>query len=890
MRLLTGPAGSGKTTYILERFREGLRVRDEGVCLLVPTATLAQHLQNRVAREGFVFRRGLIQTFSGFVDQFCVDVPQVPDTVFYLIAEEVVQRIHRPEFARVAQLAGFCASVARTIGEFSSAGCDAARLEREAPTAPLAPGFLAIYREVERELERRGMALRAKRLEHAARRIEQTGATGIHTILFDGFHALPDPELEVIRALSRHTQMAITLTDTDLIGTARARLLAMGFEEARTVKSRPSPAAALVKSPGLDREVEEIARRILEQAASGRPFREIGIIVRPAENYVPLLRSTLERFGIPARFYFDSDLEQHAVIRYLSGAIDAMLGGWDHVKTLAVLRLAPRFADSNALDRLDFSAREQIPNQGLGPLRSMLLNEDGRPNSAGAERLLHKIDSLAALEEWRGFSMTPKDWAARFQTLRNLFRPSVTETGDRSLVLQWKSQAAVLDAFDEAVGEAASALDSVHPVTIEPFWAAVKRVLRLKPLRLADGRRNVVHVLGAHEARQWVLPVIYICGMVEKQFPQFHRQNLFFPDAALQQLNAAGVRLRTADELEREERALFHSAISRATVAVTLSYPEFDARGDRNLPSLFLEDLLLSPVDGRPVRPQPRHTPSPAGPFQIQNADLLAYLHARTARLSPTGLEMYLQCAFQYFGGRTLRLKAPPGRPEDRLDFLTQGNIVHSVLARWYAAPCDIEQLFEEEFARELEAKNIQPGYHTERLRNAMVEDLHAFATDGRWPLKGLESRMEEPFEFDLTDSIRIAGKIDRLDFAADGSVFVTDYKYSRAQTAKGRRDDENLLQAPLYAMAAERVFGVRAAGMHYVALKGGIEEIGWDAPFPEGFFERAIEKTVSAVEEIRAGRVAVEPSNRDKCRYCDFRDVCRVAAAGEAAEVAEGA
>lgn len=268
---------------------------------------------------------------------------------------------------------------------------------------------------------------------------------------------------------------------------------------------------------------------------------------------------------------------------------------------------------------------------------------------------------------------------------------------------------------------------------------------------------------------------------------------------------------------------------------------------------------------------------------------MLAYLHARTARLSPTGLEMFLQCPFQYFGGRLLRLREPPGRPEDRLDFLTQGNIVHSVLARWYAAPCDIERLFEEEFARILEEKNIQPGYHTERLRNAMLEDLRAFAGDGRWPLQGLESRMEEPFEFDLTDSIRIAGKIDRLDFAPDGSAFVTDYKYSRAQTAKNKRDDENLLQAPLYAMAAERVFGVRAAGMHYVALKGGIDEIGWDAPFPEGFFERATEKTVSAVEEIRAGRVEVAPANLDKCRFCDFRDVCRVAA-GEAAELAEGA
>src|ERR1035437_10883555 len=103
-----------------------------------------------------------------------------------------------------------------------------------------------------------------------------------------------------------------------------------------------TPAMALVRAPGVEREAEEIARRILEQAAAGRPFREMGIIVRAAGTYVPVLRSTLERFGVPARFYFDPEMERHRVVRFLGGAVDAMLGGWDHAQTLKVLRLAPR--------------------------------------------------------------------------------------------------------------------------------------------------------------------------------------------------------------------------------------------------------------------------------------------------------------------------------------------------------------------------------------------------------------------------------------------------------------------------------------------------------------------------------------------------------------------
>src|SRR5947207_5463447 len=101
MRLVSGPAGSGKTSYILDRFRAQT---SGAVRLLVPTATMAQHLQNELAREGRVFRRGLIQTLSGFVREWVSesidDTPEVPRPVLYLLTEEAARRVNHPDFAR----------------------------------------------------------------------------------------------------------------------------------------------------------------------------------------------------------------------------------------------------------------------------------------------------------------------------------------------------------------------------------------------------------------------------------------------------------------------------------------------------------------------------------------------------------------------------------------------------------------------------------------------------------------------------------------------------------------------------------------------------------------------------------------------------------------------
>jgi ATP-dependent helicase/DNAse subunit B len=875
MRLITGPAGSGKTAHVLEEFRQALRHGDHAVRFLVPTATMAQHLQNQVAREGFVLRRSLIQTLSGFVGSLAADFPQAPDAVLYLIVEEAAARIDRPEFRRVADLPGFCARLARAILEFSSAGCDSDRLAACLPQAPLAEAFLAVYREVDRALDGRGLLLRAKRLECAAARIHTDGLNGVATVWLDGFHALPDPELAVIRALGTHADVTLTLADTPGNEAVRARLVEMGFREEQCTRRRATPAMVLLKAPRIEREVEEIARRILEQAASGRPFREMGIIVRAEDAYVPLLRTTLERFGIPARFYFDEDTASNSVTRFLTGAIDAMLGGWDHRGTLAMLRLAPRFADSAALDRLDFAVREQIPNTGLGSLKALLGDTESRLRAV--------MDALGSLEELRSFELNPADWAARLRTLRNLFRPRRPEDGaDRGMAPLWRRQAAALDLFDEALAEAAQALAPGGPIKIEEFWRALRSALRLKPLRVEDGRRNVVHVMGAHEARQWELPVVFVCGMVEKQFPQAPAQDPFFPDAARQRLQQAGIRVRTAADLELEERALFDSAISRATMLVALSYPEFNSRGESNLPSLFLNDRLLLTEDARAVRPAPRHVLAPAGPAAIGAPGLLESLAERTARLSASALEAYLQCPFQYFGTRLLRLKSAPPRPEDRLGFSLQGEIVHAVLAEWRAQPQDIGPLFERIFGEKCAETSIPQGYHTERLRNAMLADLERFAVDGQWPRAGYSSRTEEKFEFPLDESLQIKGRIDRIDTDEEGRAYVIDYKYSAPERLKARKDSGQL-QGPVYALAAERAFGVRPEGMFFVGVKKEVKYIGWSDngllkadPIPAEWAQTA-ERVLRIAAEIRTGRVEPAPADRGGCRICDARDVCRI-------------
>lgn len=895
MRLLSGPAGSGKTSLILNECRTLLRAGNPQACLLVPTATMAQHLRNQLAREGFVIRNGLVQTLHSFIEPWAADVKEISKAGFYLLVEHAARHVAPPEFAAVAGMPGFSAALARTLEEFSAAGCDAAKLEANLPDTALAPPFLAIYQEVEKALGIRKLATRAKRLQLAAERIQLGGAADCQTVWLDGFHALPDPELAVIAALNRHAEVTLSLNPVDCSTALARRLAAIGITDQPMKRIRTNPALLLLESNNIEREVEEIARRILQQAAAGRPFREIGIIVRSPDSYAPLLRSTLQRFDIPARFYFEDSLEDCAPVRYLTRVVDAMLTGWDHAPTLAAMRLAPKLVNLGWFDEFDFEAREQIPNQGLDDLRAL---------AADKPPVLSLLTEFATIEKWRGPRHTPREWAVKLETLPNLYhyvRPAAAPKHQDALV--YRAQAAALQGFVEAVEEAAAALSS-HAIPLEEFWRTVKSALRIKGVRVSDRRRNVVQVMSAAEARQWALPVVFVCGMVEKQFPQTHRQDAFFPDVARQFLNARNIRLRTAAEFEREEEALFESAISRATLLTALSYPKVDARGEANSPSTFLDGRLLTRETARAVRPKPKVNPGPRATAAIHSPALRHYLRERTAKLSASGLEQYFQCAFQYFGSRLLRLQDAPYRPDERFDFLLQGNIVHDVLAAWYPDSTQaVETLFDTAFEREREGKRILENYRTERLRNTILDDLRAFTASAAFAPHGQRTETEVKFTFALDDTVRLSGRIDRIDHEPDGSVNIFDYKYSPAANTKGRLDDGNLIQAPLYALAARQQFGFETAGVYYIGLKGGASRYGpklagWGAmqekdvrAIPPNWLEEARTRSLEALTQIREGTIAPKPSNPSKCRFCDFLDVCRATAAAiEEIAAGEGA
>ncbi len=434
-------------------------------------------------------------------------------------------------------------------------------------------------------------------------------------------------------------------------GASREALLEGGFDELRVEPAKTSATTSIFRAPTIEREVEEIARQILDAAGRGRPFREIGIVLRSRDPYGPLVLATLARFGIPAHSYFVDPLASHSTVLFLSTLVRAALAEWDHEVLLRALRMpASGLGATQAGDELDFAMREKLPAQGW-----------------------HETAGLNSRDRLEG-----SEWAQRLRRLR-AWNPelSVKDRAGWDRVKAWRSIAIAAAGWDAAIDATASAFEGLGRVSLAEFWKQVETVLALEPMRVPDARRNAVHVLDAYEARQWSLPLVFVCGLTERHFPKYHREDPIVGDAVLRR---AG--LDTAADREREERFLFDLAASRATVETVLSYPRFDEAGQNTLPSFFLPDLPVRDAD-QIVRPVPKYEIPRLRPTRLHDASLAE----RHRKLSASSIESYLQCPFKFFAMKTLRLTERPDAPRDRMNFLVQGSVLHEALAEWTRAP-----------------------------------------------------------------------------------------------------------------------------------------------------------------------------------------------------------
>ncbi len=283
--------------------------------------------------------------------------------------------------------------------------------------------------------------------------------------------------------------------------------------------------------------------------------------------------------------------------------------------------------------------------------------------------------------------------------------------------------------------------------------------------------------------------------------------------------------------------------------------------------------------------------------------------------MSASRFEAWLSCPHAYFMQYVLRVE-PVENPEELLeiDAMEKGSLVHDVLYRWLVAELDgplpapdqpwpdtarlrLRHLAEEALrAAELRGVTGHPLLW-QRDRKRILIDFHRFAEHddqrrqamGLTPLAaersfGLEGA--EPVVLDLGDgrTVRVRGRIDRLDKADDGTVVVTDYKTGGTSAftkiSKQPLGEGIKLQLAIYGLAvlADQPAGTPVHTEYwFTSTRGNFARIGY--LLTTDVVDELRRALRIAVDGIAAGMFPLKPPEPGwklytECRFCDPDDL----------------
>ncbi len=324
---------------------------------------------------------------------------------------------------------------------------------------------------------------------------------------------------------------------------------------------------------------------------------------------------------------------------------------------------------------------------------------------------------------------------------------------------------------------------------------------------------NAVNILTIHSSKGLEFPVVFLVNLVSQRFPtRQRREQIPIPQELIKEILPSG------DYHLQEERRLFYVGMTRARDHLFFSAANFYGEGkrDRKISPFIYETLgethvtkVTEKVKAQKTAIQESLLEWAEKAKQEESAEKIKNLStAPITYISFSQLQCFEMCPLHY----KLRyiLKIPP-QPTAATSF---GSSIHCALRDFYQEIIQGRKPENNAITQLLEKHWIDEGYTSKTHQQHALEQakniLTTYITNNFDPKKAAPLGVEIPFQFFIKDlmkrkrTLRIAGRIDRIDRLSDNKIEIIDYK--TGSNIPEKNELANNLQLTLYAMAAMNV------------------------------------------------------------------------------------
>ncbi len=529
-------------------------------------------------------------------------------------------------------------------------------------------------------------------------------------------------------------------------------------------------------------------------------------------------------------------------------------------------------------------------------------------------RLTQLLDTFPDQASWEVFTDRALSLMDCVLTGPSLGQDAHAPQGEGSLDVEETVEfSRIYQAVRECFAEMRTLTNVSEPIQYAEFLATLKRFMEERFVwnPSQPEKTDGVRVLDAMAARGLSFRFLFVIGLTDHVFPRHIREDGFFRDSARRFLDMhLGFKIQEKTRGYDEEKLLFYLLMHAAQERVVLVAQRSDEEGRTTIPSWYLQEVercmpgfssvevprsLLHKPQAALYADEARWTPRERlirhmlrrhRPTQATEGDPawwqmvkqgLAVLRVQESErpllnvydgitgplpeygkflavhgLSPTSLERYAVCPFQYFAQAVLGLHVPrTTSPSQGLSPFEVGTLLHRILKEWYgrleqsgwfahAAPSDfkplgiLKQVAESAF-RDFEQRHaVGPALLWEMqqerlmgmLERILEQDVQEMGHEWRPALFEIPLNGEMPVKVSKgATSLPIIGQLDRVDWApSKHSYRIIDYKFTEGRVMT----DQQLARAV--------VRGTRLQPLLYMELaKQGIPPLLEDKPQPDG-------------------------------------------------------
>ncbi len=770
--IICGPAGSGKTTRAIEAFLAALDRGDNPV-FIAPSGPDARHFHRQILRSAGdgaapgVLSGGRVTTFAGLCS--AILTASEPETRIiganerFLIQQAIVDSTNLKALSRSASFDGFVRAFGKLAAELASLGVNAAGLGKILRSWAGGDEWRqGLNKDLFRLLERYEAVLADTRIsdgERAQRRVlavldSDADALGHRSVIIDGFWDFTPLEHDLIAQL-RHTADEVIVTlpyvpdhpaymapsyhlkRLNQLANSEPLLLeppsktgrspALDHLAASLFKEEPArvPAAGslqVLTAAGSRGQAEIVAAEVLRLWREGQDLDGIAVMGRSLGPDLYEISAVMEAYGIPHELAAPLPLALTAVGKTALALLDFAGGSRSRASLLAYLRSPLSDLPLSSVDEFDRHCRRH-GIEASGDLFDEWRLFGGRP--------LNEISRLTGAAA-KGAGELGSELCGFLQGLLTGPGPG---TGSSAATL--KCDLPALESLQSLCQEAgkigqAFAGNGYHTPqggdgAVRVLTQAIRQAVARAP---AARSRHCVRILDPHRILNQLFDIVFVCGMVEKQFPNLGREDSFFPDSERRELAVKyGLGLGSRERRLDQERFLYFRTLSRARRRAYLCFPYCDKEGKPSISSLFVDDTTrLYDKDSATVRERkigdrvfpPGEAPTtgeairslaawsrnqggdskkeligsnPAGLGKrlaaclsvglapdavISDREIISTLEKR-AGFQVTGLQTYLRCPFRYFVETVLA----PAEITPLAHGLKRGRVIHDILCRF---------------------------------------------------------------------------------------------------------------------------------------------------------------------------------------------------------------